>query len=143
MNPLQQLIAMGLSITTLIEFGIILLFFIIFPNWFAFLLLLAFLGFVGFKAYQLLQLQKQSGRTSVFAQDIPKEMKAAYYSSNWKKILDFGDFIVPDKLKGDELLIKVHSASLNPADFKFVTTRFPFYRWLFFPNLGIGNDFAG
>ena len=86
MNPIQALIAMGLSITTIIEFGIILILFIIFRFWFAFLILLGFLGFIGFKAYQYFQLQKLSNRTSIFAQDIPKEMRAAYYSSNWKKI---------------------------------------------------------
>ena len=143
MNPLQNLMAMGLTWTTLIEFGVLLLFFFIFPCWFAFLILLGFLGFVGFKAYQYFQLQKLSSRTSIFDQEIPKEMKAAFYSSNWKKIIDFGEYMVPNKLKGDELLIKVHSASLNPVDFKFVTTRLPFYRWFIFPNLGIGNDFAG
>ena len=134
---------MGLTWTTLIEFGVLLFFFIIFPWWFAFLILLGFLGFVGLKAYQYFQIQKLSSRTSIFDADIPKEMKAAYYSSNWKKIIDFGEYMVPTKLKGDELIIKVHSASLNPVDFKFVTTRLPFYRWISFPNLGIGNDFAG
>ena len=143
MNPIQALIAMGLSITTLIEFGIILILFIIFRFWFAFLILLGFLGFIGFKAYQYFQLQKLSNRTSIFAQDIPKEMRAAYYSSNWKKIIDFGEYFVPSTLKDDELLIKVHSASLNPIDFKFVTTKLPFYRWLCFPHLGIGMDFSG
>ena len=143
MNPLQALIAMGLSITTLIEFGIILILFIIFRFWFAFLILLGFLGFIGFKAYQYFQLQKLSNRTSIFAQDIPKEMRAAYYSSNWKKIIDFGEYFVPSTLKDDELLIKVHSASLNSIDFKFVTTKLPFYRWLCFPHLGIGMDFSG
>ena len=143
MNPLQALIAMGLSITTLIEFGIILILFIIFRFWFAFLILLGFLGFIGFKAYQYFQLQKLSNRASIFAQDIPKEMRAAYYSSNWKKIIDFGEYFVPSTLKDDELLIKVHSASLNPIDFKFVTTKLPFYRWLCFPHLGIGMDFSG
>ena len=143
MNPLQALIAMGISITTLIEFGIILILFIIFRFWFAFLILLGFLGFIGFKTYQYFQLQKLSNRTSIFAQDIPKEMRAAYYSSNWKKIIDFGEYFVPSTLKDDELLIKVHSASLNPIDFKFVTTKLPFYRWLCFPHLGIGMDFSG
>ena len=143
MNPLQNLIAMGLTWTTLIEFLILLFFFVIFRAWFAMLILLGFLGFIGFKIYQYFQLQKLSGRTSVFTQEIPNVMKAAYYSSNWKKIIDFGEYIVPLKLKEDELLIKVHSASLNPVDFKFVITRFPFYRWIHFPNLGIGNDFAG
>ena len=143
MNPIQALIAMGLSITTLIEFGILLILFLIFKFWLAFLIFLAFLCFVGFKAYKYFQLQKLSNRTSIFAQDIPKEMRAAYYSSNWKKIIDFGEYLVPTQLKSDELLIKVHSASLNPIDFKFPTTKLPFYRWLCFPNLGIGMDFSG
>ena len=69
-------------------------------------------------------------------------MKAAFYSSNWKKIIDLGDYMVPIKLVGDELLIKIHSASLNPIDFKFITTRIPFYRWILFPNLGVGYDFS-
>ena len=76
-------------------------------------------------------------------EDIPKEMKAAFYSSSWKRIVDFGKCMVPPKLKGDELLIKVHSAALNPIDFKFITTRLPFHRWIHFPNLGVGNDFSG
>ena len=135
MNPLQNVIAMGLTWTTLIEFLILLFFFVLFRAWFAMLILLGFLGFIGFKIYQYFQLQKLSGRTSVFTQEIPNVMKAAYYSSNWKKIIDFGEYIVPLKLKEDELLIKVHSASLNPVDFKFVITRFPFYRWIHFPNL--------
>ena len=143
MNPLQNLTAMGLTWTTLIEFGIIFLFMLIFPWFLGWLILLGFLGFVGFKAYQYLQLQKLANRTTLFNQDIPKEMKAAFYSSNWKKIIDFGDYMVPSKLAGDELLIKVHSASLNPIDFKFITTRIPFYRWVLFPNLGIGYDFSG
>jgi hypothetical protein len=119
MNPLQNLTAMGLTWTTLIEFGIIFLFMLIFPCFLGWLILLGFLGFVGFQAYQYLQLQKLANRTTLFNQDIPKEMKAAFYSSNWKKIIDFGDYMVPSKLAGDELLIKVHSASLNPIDFKF------------------------
>lgn len=143
MNPIQNLTAMGLTWTTLIEFGVIFLLMLIFPWYIGWLILLGFLGFVGFKAYQYFQLQKLSSRTTLFNQDIPKEMKAAYYSSNWKKIIDFGEYMVPNKLAGDELLIKVHSASLNPVDFKFITTRLPFYRWMHFPNLGIGNDFSG
>ena len=143
MNPLQNVIAMGLSLTTLIELLIIILLFLILKGWLAFLILLAFLAYIGLKVYKYFQLQKLSNRTSIFNQEIPKEMKAAYYSSNWKRIIDFGEYMVPTKLKGDELLIKVHSASLNPVDYKFVITKFPFYRWLWFPNLGIGNDFAG
>ena len=143
MNPIQNIISLGLSITTLIEFGILLFFFLIFSFWFAFLILLAFLGFVGFKVYIYFQQQKLANRESIFNQEIPKEMRAAYYSSKWSKIIDFGEYLVPTKLKGDELLIKVHSASLNPIDYKIIVTRIPFYRWLHFPNLGIGMDFAG
>ena len=143
MNPIQYLFYMGMSLTTLIEFGILLLFFLIFKCWFAFLILLGFLGFIGFKAYQYIQLQKLSNRASIFNQDIPKQMHAAYYSNSWKNIINFGEYLVPNKLKGDELLIKVHSASLNPIDYKFVTTKLPFYRWICFPNLGIGYDFSG
>ena len=143
MNPIQVLLAMGLSITTLIEFGIILIIFLIFKFWLALLIFLGFLGFIAFKTYKYLQLQKLSNRTTIFAQDIPKEMRAAYYSSNWKKIIDFGEYLVPNQLKNDELLIKVHSASLNPIDFKFPTTKLPFYRWICFSNLGIGMDFSG
>ena len=143
MNPLQNLIAMGLTWTTLIEFIILLFFFLLFRAWFAFLILFGFIGFILFKIYQYFQFKKLSERTTIFNQEIPKVMKAAYYSSNWKKIIDFGEYIVPFKLKDDELLIKVHSASLNPVDYKFVITRFPFYRWIHFPNFGIGNDFAG
>ena len=128
MNPIQVLLAMCLSITTLIEFGIILIIFLIFRFWLALLIFLCFLGFIAFKTYKYLQLQKLSNRTSIFAQDIPKEMRAAYYSSIWKKIIDFGEYLVPTQLKSDELLIKVHSASLNPIDFKFPITKLPFYR---------------
>lgn len=92
MNPIQVLLAMGLSITTLIEFGIILIIFLIFKFWLALLIFLGFLGFIAFKTYKYLQLQKLSNRTTIFAQDIPKEMRAAYYSSNWKKIIDFGEY---------------------------------------------------
>ena len=99
MNPLQNVISMGLTWTTLIEFLILLFFFVLFRAWFAMLILLGFLGFIGFKIYQYFQLQKLSGRTSVFTQEIPNVMKAAYYSSNWKKIIDFGEYIVPLKLK--------------------------------------------
>ena len=60
-----------------------------------------------------------------------------------KYIIDFGEYLVPNQFKNDELLIKVHSASLNPIDFKFHTTKLPFYRWICFPNLGIGMDFSG
>ena len=143
MNPIQNIISLGLSITTLIEFGILLFFFLIFSFWFAFLILLAFLGFVGFKVYSYLQQQKLANRESVFNQEIPKEMRGAFYSSKWSKIIDFGEYLVPNQLKNDELLIKVHSASLNPIDFKFPTTKLPFYRWICFPNLGIGMDFSG
>lgn len=106
MNPIQYLFYMGMSLTTLIEFGILLLFFLIFKCWFAFLILLGFLGFIGFKAYQYIQLQKLSNRASIFNQDIPKQMHAAYYSNSWKNIINFGEYLVPNKLKGDELLIK-------------------------------------
>ena len=143
MNPIQNIISLGLSITTLIEFGILLFFFLIFSFWFAFLILLAFLGFVGFKVYSYLQQQKLANRESVFNQEIPKEMRGAFYSSKWSKIIDFGEYLVPNNLKGDELLIKVHSASLNPIDYKIIITRIPFYRWFHFPNLGMGMDFAG
>lgn len=143
MNPMQNLIAMGLSWSTLIELLILILIKIIFPNIIFYLLLLAFLIFVGLRIYQYLQLQKLSNRTTIFNQDIPREMKAAYYSSNWKRTIDFGDYIVPTLLKGDEILIRVHSASLNPIDLKFNFAKIPFYRWYKFPNLGIGKDFAG
>ena len=79
----------------------------------------------------------------LFNQNLPKSMRAAYYSSSWKKIIDFSEYLLPVIIKGDELLIKVHSASLNPMDYKFIYTRIPFYRWLLFPNLGIGKDFSG
>ena len=143
MNPIQNLIAMGLSWTTLIELAILLLFYLIFCFWFFFLIFLGFLAYIGLKVYQFFQLQKLSTRTTIFNQDIPKEMRAAYYSNSWKRTIDFGDYLVPSNLKGDEVLIKVHSASLNPSDFKFNFSRLPFYRWYKFPNLGIGKDFSG
>ena len=52
MNPIQNLTAMGLTWTTLIEFGVIFLLMLIFPWYIGWLILLGFLGFVGFKAYQ-------------------------------------------------------------------------------------------
>ena len=129
--------------TTLIELILILSPCLIYPYWLAFLILLCYLSFLVRKTYQYLQLIKLSNQMAISNEDIPKEMKAAFYSSSWKRIVDFGKCMVPPKLKGDELLIKVHSAALNPIDFKFITTRLPFHRWIHFPNLGVGNDFSG
>ena len=144
MNLQQMLISMGLSWTTLIEFIIYLLFCFIFRFWFNFLLLLCFLGFIAFKIWTLIKYQKLSARTTPFNENIPKLMKAAYYSSSWKKIIDFSEYLVPSiKKNSDQLLIKVHSASLNPVDYKLICTRIPFYRWVLFPNYGIGKDFSG
>lgn len=85
MNLQQMLISMGLSWTTLIEFVIYLFFCFIFKFWFNFLLLLCFLGFIAFKIWTLIKYQKLSARTTPFNENIPKLMKAAYYSSSWKK----------------------------------------------------------
>ena len=143
MNTLQSLTSMIFTWTTLIELILILSPCLIYPYWLAFLILLCYLSFLVRKTYQYLQLIKLSNQMAISNEDIPKEMKAAFYSSSWKKIVDFGKCMVPPKLKGDELLIKVHSAALNPIDFKFITTRLPFHRWIHFPNLGVGNDFSG
>lgn len=143
MNTLQSLTSMIFTWTTLIELILILSPCLIYPYWLAFLILLCYLSFLVRKTYQYLQLIKLSNQMAISNEDIPKEMKAAFYSSSWKRIVDFGKCMVPPKLKGDELLIKVHSAALNPIDFKFITTRLPFHRWIHFPNLGVGNDFSG
>ena len=143
MNLKEILMSMGLSWTTLIEFVILFFFFFIFNFWFTLILLLAFCGYVGFKVYLFIKNQKFAYRDNLFNQNLPKSMRAAYYSSSWKKIIDFSEYLLPVIIKGDELLIKVHSASLNPMDYKFIYTRIPFYRWLLFPNLGIGKDFSG
>ena len=143
MKTLQSLTSMIFTWTTLIELILILSPCLIYPYWLAFLILLCYLGFLVRKTYQYLQLINLSNQKAISNEDIPKEMKAAFYSSSWKRIVDFGKCMVPPKLKGDELLIKVHSAALNPIDFKFITTRLPFHRWIHFPNLGVGNDFSG
>jgi NADPH:quinone reductase-like Zn-dependent oxidoreductase len=143
MNTLKLfLLKMGLSWTSLIELIIIILFFIIFCFWFSFLLLLGFLGLIGFKIWKIIQQIKKQNRDSMFNQ-LPKTMKAAYYSTSWSRNLDFGDYLLPEITKDDEILVKVYSASLNPVDYKIVFTRIPFYRWFLFPNLGIGKDFSG
>ena len=69
-------------------------------------------------------------------------MKDYDYSSDWRKIIDFGVIKAPFKLKEYESLTKVHSLSSNPVYFKFVKTRFSLYNWIHFQNLGIGNDFV-
>ena len=143
MNLKQILINLGLSITTIIEFVFLLLCFFIFNIWLFLLILLLLVGFISFKIWKLIQQQKATNRDNMFTQEIPKSMKAAYYSNSWSKIIDFGDYIPPLITKGDELLIKVHSAALNPADYKIIYTRIPFYRWYIFPNYGIGKDFSG
>jgi alcohol dehydrogenase len=144
MNSLKQILMnMGLSWTTLIESVIFLLFFILFKFWFVFLLFLAFCGFIAFKIWILLNQMKRRNRDDIFSQNIPKTMKGAYYSTSWSRIIDFSDYLVPVITKGDELLIKVHSASLNPVDYKMNFNRIPFYRWHVFPNFGIGKDFSG
>ena len=137
------LLSMGLSWTTLIELVIFFLLFIIFNFWLSFLIFLIFLGFIIFKIWKLIQQQKKANRNNIFNQDIPKLMKAAYYSSSWSRTIDFSDYLLPVISKGDELLIKVHAASLNPVDYKIIFTRIPFYRWFRFPNFGIGKDFSG
>ena len=139
----QILMSTGLSITTIIEFVILLLFFFIFNIWLFLLILLLFVGFISFKIWKLMQQLKSRARDNMFTQEIPKSMRAAYYSNSWSRIIDFGDYILPSITKGDELLIKVHSAALNPADYKIIFTRIPFYRWFIFPNYGIGKDFSG
>ena len=143
MNLQQILTSMGLSWTSLIEYIIFLLFFFIFNFWLNLILFLVFYGYVGFKTYLFIKNQKLAYRNNLFTQNLPKLMRAAYYSSSWKKIIDFSEYLLPVITKGDELLIKVHSASLNPVDYKFIYTRIPFYRWLIFPNFGIGKDFSG
>ena len=143
MNLKQMLISMGLSWTSLIELIVLLVFFIFFRFWIFLLIFLAFLGFIGYKIWTLIKHQQLASRDTIFNQGIPKIMKAAYYSNSWNKIIDFGDYLVPAITKDDELLIKVHAASLNPVDYKILYTRIPFYRWFIFPNLGIGKDFSG
>ena len=143
MNLKQSLISMGLSITTIIELVILLLFFFIFNFWIALLILLLFFGFIGFKAWKMIKQLQLMNRDNIFNQGMPKMMKAAYYSNSWSKIIDFSEYMLPTISKGDELLIKVHAASLNPVDYKIIYTRIPFYRWYIFPNLGIGKDFSG
>ena len=143
MNLKQILMSMGLSITTIIEFVILLLCFFIFNTWLFLLILLLLVGFISFKIWKLMQQLKSATRDNMFTQEIPKSMRAAYYSNSWSRIIDFSDYIVPSITKGDELLIKVHSAALNPADYKIIFTRIPFYRWFIFPNYGIGKDFSG
>ncbi len=143
MNLKQILMSMGLSITTIIELVILLLFFFIFNFWFSLLIFLCFCGFIAFKVWKMMQQIQLMRRDTIFNQGIPKTMKAAYYSNSWSKIIDFSEYMVPTISKGDELLIKVHAASLNPVDYKIIYTRIPFYRWHVFPNLGIGKDFAG
>ena len=144
MNSLMQILMnMGLSWTTLIESLILLLFFIIFKFWFAFLIFLVFVGFLAYKIWMLLRQMKKQNRDDIFNQSLPKSMRAAYYSTSWSRTIDFNDYLLPAISKGDELLIKVHSASLNPVDYKINFNRIPFYRWFLFPNLGIGKDFSG
>ena len=140
MNLKQILMSMGLSITTIIELVILLLFFFIFNFWFSLLIFLCFCGFIAFKVWKMMQQIQLMRRDTIFNQGIPKTMKAAYYSNSWSKIIDFSEYMVPTISKGDELLIKVHAASLNPVDYKIIYTRIPFYRWHVFPNLGIGKD---
>ena len=127
MNLKQILMSMGLSITTIIEFVILLLCFFIFNTWLFLLILLLLVGFISFKIWKLMQQLKSATRDNMFTQEIPKSMRAAYYSNSWSRIIDFSDYIVPSITKGDELLIKVHSAALNPADYKIIFTRIPFY----------------
>ena len=140
---LSRVISMGLSMTSIIEFIILLLFFFIFCFWFAFLILLCFCAFIAFKIWKFIQQQQKANRSTIFNQGIPTIMKAAYYSNSWSKIIDFGEYELPVISGPDELLIKVHSASLNPVDYKLIFTRIPFYRWVIFPKLGIGKDFSG
>ncbi len=71
------------------------------------------------------------------------QMKACYYSNSSNKIIDFGNYPIPVVTSDDQILVKVHYASLNPVDYKFQFSKIPFYRWVIFPNLGIGKEFSG
>ena len=82
MNTLQSLTSMIFTWTTLIELILILSPCLIYPYWLAFLILLCYLSFLVRKTYQYLQLIKLSNQMAISNEDIPKEMKAAFYSSN-------------------------------------------------------------
>ena len=69
---------------------------------------------------------------------IPKSMKAALYDV--KQHFKIKDIAVP-KFSEDELLIRVKAAAINPIDYKIITVKIPFYRWLVQPT--VGRDFSG
>ena len=138
-----SLMSTGLSITSAIELVVLLLIILLFNCWISFIIILAFFIYIGLKIFKLMKQPKKAERLTIFNENIPKTMKAALYSNSWRKIIDFGEYYVPEITKPDEILVRVHCASLNPVDYKIIYTRIPFIRWMFFPYYGIGKDFSG
>lgn len=68
-------------------------------------------------------------------------MKGALYDPSYPQDVRFVSTLPVPSPKSNQVLIKVKTASLNPVDYKLITPKIPFGRWLF-PHT-IGHDFAG
>lgn len=139
-----------MSITTIFELLIFFLLYLIFPFIFLIILVICFCSYLGYHILIIMKTSK-SNSNSIGISSVPigqgdnegETMKAAYYSNSFSKIIDFGNYLKPILTGGDDLLIKVYSAALNPVDYKFQFSKIPFYRWIIFPDLGIGKEFSG
>ena len=85
---------------------------------------------------------------------LPKEienlkMKALIENTNSLSNTTKEMFIFEDKLNiphlrsESDILVKVYSFSINPADYFFLISRFPIIRWFYFSHFGVGMDISG
>ena len=70
-----------------------------------------------------------------------KTMKAVIYDISARKGFTLNHNYPVQSYSSNEMVIKVRSAAINPVDYKVITPKIPFIRWLI-PST-VGRDFAG
>ena len=120
-----------LSITTIFELAILLLFYLILPK-------LTILCLLTFALYIILQ---EKILTTPSKKITSKSMKCAEFVPNFSKFpVIYTETKIP-RIGSKQVLIEVHSASINPIDCKLNFALFPFKRWTV--SLTVGYDVCG
>ena len=120
-----------LSITTIFELAILVLFFLILPK----LTILCLIIFILYIILNEKLLSKPSSKIK------SKTMKCAEYLPNFSNFpFQYTETIIP-KIGSKQVLIQVHSAAINPLDYKLNFSLLPFKRWTI--SNTIGFDICG
>lgn len=69
------------------------------------------------------------------------QMTGAIYSS--EGFFEFSTKEQIPKISSTQILVRVYSCALNPADYKMIFCKLPIIRWILLNNKGIGKDFSG